>query len=115
MELISQKVTHIRFGEGYVVSITENRIGIHFSDPIGQKLFIFPDSFVQYLWMHDSKVQEYVINQYYLNQKEMEAEKQRKLDLQREEEEREAAADVARITASRKEAASKRRTSRNKK
>ncbi|UNK19377.1 hypothetical protein MNQ98_04910 [Paenibacillus sp. N3/727] len=115
MELISQKVTHIRFGEGCVVSKTENRIGIHFSDPIGQKLFIFPDAFVQYLRMHDPKAQEYVINQYYRNQKEMEAEKQRKLHLQREEEEREAAADAARITANRKKAASKRRTSGNKK
>ncbi|NUU74332.1 hypothetical protein [Paenibacillus xylanilyticus] len=114
MELISQKVMHVRFGEGCVVSKTENRIGIHFSDPIGQKVFIFPDAFVQYLWMHDPNVQEYVISQYYQKQKEIEAEKQRNLQLQKEEEEREAATAAARKTASRKEAALKRRNSRYK-
>lgn len=71
MELISQKVTHIRFGEGFIVNKTDNRIGIHFSDPIGLKVFVFPDAFVQYLWMEDHNVQEYVINQYYQNQRKL--------------------------------------------
>ncbi|WP_336765942.1 hypothetical protein [Paenibacillus sp. USHLN196] len=109
MELISQKVTHIRFGEGFIVNKTDNRISIHFSDPIGLKVFVFPDAFVQYLWMEDHNVQEYVINQYYQSQKEIEAEKQRQHQLQKEEEERQMAAEMASKATTRKAAALKRK------
>ncbi|OAB42496.1 hypothetical protein [Paenibacillus glacialis] len=104
MELISQKVMHIRFGEGFVVSNTDNRIDVQFAEPLGQKGFTFPDAFVQHLWMHDPAVQEFVIAQYYQNQKQIEAEKQR------QEEEREVAAEAARELA-----ASKRKSSTKKK
>ncbi|MBT2765050.1 hypothetical protein [Paenibacillus sp. ISL-20] len=104
MDLISQKVEHIRFGEGFVVSNTDNRIDIEFTEPIGQKGFIYPDAFVHYLWMQDSDIQEYVISQYYQNQKQIEAVKQR----QKEDQEL-AAASARELVASKKKPSAKRK------
>ncbi|WP_339224098.1 hypothetical protein [Paenibacillus sp. FSL H8-0332] len=110
MELIGLKVMHIRFGEGEIVSNTENRVDIHFVELKEKKGFIYPDAFVQYLWIQESEIQEFIVSKYYDNQKEIVLEKQRQMQLKIEENKRELAK-----TEARKSAASKRKSSTRKK
>lgn len=54
MNLKNQKVTHERFGDGIIVDYTDDRIVIDF--PSGEKKFVYPDVFGQFLTLNNKKV-----------------------------------------------------------
>jgi hypothetical protein len=51
MDLIGKQVIHKSFGDGIVVGSTDSHIEVHFSE--GNKTFVFPDAFSEYLIMVD--------------------------------------------------------------
>lgn len=75
MKLLGQEVKHKKFGRGVIVEQQENKVAIAFKE--GQKLFVFPDAFQQYLVICDTKLKKEieVLNQQ--RQKEIQAEKQK--------------------------------------
>lgn len=53
IELVNKRVTHKVFGEGIVVKYDDSYIEVDF--PVGNKTFIFPDTFEKYLTLVDRK------------------------------------------------------------
>ncbi|WP_068497816.1 hypothetical protein [Paenibacillus kribbensis] len=105
MNLISKEVTHITFGTGRIIFMTEKRLDVHFAESIGPKAFVYPDAFGSYLQMNDSNAQAFVFEEYMKKKEQIEAEKQKLEQLCKEnEEERVRAATVkaARTTAKKK-------------
>ena len=86
MNLINEQVTHNSFGKGNVVSNTESHIEVHFSS--GNKKFIFPDAFGTYLTLLNQKASDSIKvllqkREDEHNQKELETEKERTLEIEK--------------------------------
>jgi hypothetical protein len=58
MQLDGKAIMHKTFGMGTVTSVTDNTVTISF--PQGEKKFLYPDAFVQFLKLKDKKTQEQV-------------------------------------------------------
>lgn len=56
MQLIGQAIRHKTFGKGIVTGLDEDVLTVCFSD--GNKKFIYPDAFSQYLTLRNSAMQE---------------------------------------------------------
>lgn len=59
MELIGEKIYHKTFGNGTVLSLSDNKIVVEFSS--GAKPFIFPDAFERFLTCEDINLQNAII------------------------------------------------------
>ena len=57
MNILNEKVEHIKFGTGVVMQIDDNRICVQFQDSVGIKMFIYPDAFEKFLKAEDPTVQ----------------------------------------------------------
>lgn len=56
MNLLGQVVVHNKFGNGVITGLAENKITVCFEE--SQKLFLYPDAFLQYLTLKNSKLQQ---------------------------------------------------------
>jgi hypothetical protein len=89
LKLIHETVVHPTFGTGKIVSIDESRVDIWFTEPTGQKAFVYPDAFGQHLHMSDPDAQSFVLAEYAKKKQEhLAVEKQRVEQLRREEADR---------------------------
>ncbi|WNS40855.1 hypothetical protein [Paenibacillus sp. MMS20-IR301] len=57
MNLNHSQVEHIKYGTGTVVSHAEERITVGFAGVAGEKSFLYPEAFEQYLQVKDPKLQ----------------------------------------------------------
>lgn len=55
MQLIGQAVKHPSFGQGVVTGFAENKVTVEFSQ--GEKKFVYPDAFSQFLTLRDQTMQ----------------------------------------------------------
>lgn len=55
--LIGRAVKHRAFGQGTVTSAAENTVAVRFPD--GEKRFVYPDAFMQYLVFSDGELQKH--------------------------------------------------------
>ncbi|HHU05930.1 MAG TPA: hypothetical protein GXZ65_05555 [Clostridiales bacterium] len=74
MQLLGKAIMHKTFGKGTITAVSDNTVTVSF--PEGEKKFLYPDAFMQFLKLRDKKVQEQV-NQL-LHEKNMEEEAERK-------------------------------------
>lgn len=75
MNIIGQTVEHKKFGVGIVTDQQENKIFISFEQ--GQKQFLFPDAFLEYLQIKDQRMKNEIalLNEY----RKIEKEKEKKI------------------------------------
>ena len=73
MKLLGQEVKHKKYGNGVVVEQQDNKVAVAFQE--GQKLFVFPDAFQQYLVICDAKLKKEIEVLNKQRQKEMQEEK----------------------------------------
>lgn len=79
MNLLRQAVKHKKFGKGVITEIHENRINVCFAE--GEKLFLFPDAFPQYLTLKNDSIQKKMEQ---LNEERLQASQVRKQKLEKE-------------------------------
>ena len=82
MQLIGQAIRHEMFGKGVVTGLNENVLTICFSE--GEKKFIYPDAFEQYLTLKNSEMQDEMEQEL----KERETAEEKRLQAIREKQER---------------------------
>lgn len=56
MNLLGQEVEHNKFGNGVITGLSENKITVCFAEC--QKLFLYPDAFLQHLTLKNDKLQK---------------------------------------------------------
>ncbi len=68
--MMNEKITHTIFGKGAVISIEDNYLTILFDNSkYGEKVFVYPDSFEQFLSFDNSILQEQTSDALKLKQK----------------------------------------------
>ena len=77
MNLLNERVEHIKFGSGIVTEMQDDKIWVQFQDDIGTKLFQYPEAFDKFLKAENLVLADYI-------QVELETKMQR-LELEREE------------------------------
>lgn len=60
MTLINQQITHIRYGEGMVISHENDKMHVRFSANDETKCFIYPDSFEKFLKLKDPAMEKII-------------------------------------------------------
>lgn len=63
MKLLNEKVTHTKFGIGVIKSNENGIIQIYFNESYGEKAFVYPDAFEQYLKLENSALDQQVQNE----------------------------------------------------
>ena len=58
MNVVGKTVTHIKYGNGKIIKIEENKMAVDFKTSV--KTFIYPDSFGQFFTFTDKKAQQYM-------------------------------------------------------
>ncbi|MDO3411635.1 hypothetical protein QWJ34_17870 [Saccharibacillus sp. CPCC 101409] len=58
MEHLNEQVLHASFGTGKIIGAEEDKITVRFDDKTGDKEFMYPEAFEQYLKMQDPSKQE---------------------------------------------------------
>jgi hypothetical protein len=108
MNIVNEKIRHILFGEGKVISQEEGRISIQFHEQYGEKQFIYPDAFEKYLKLYDSDLEMSVLEKLHDKQAQIEEE-----ELQKQQQYEEAAKSKAlenlKLAAKKKKSSSKSR------
>jgi len=61
MNLVSQRVDHIKYGAGVITEVTGDIIRIRFSEQIGIKAFLYPEAFDTFLKAINSEVSGFVL------------------------------------------------------
>ena len=56
MKLIGEVVRHKQFGKGVITDLSDNKISVCFDET--EKLFIYPDAFLQYLTLKNNSIQK---------------------------------------------------------
>ncbi|MBE6022592.1 MAG: hypothetical protein E7231_05055 [Cellulosilyticum sp.] len=79
MNLLRQAVKHKKFGKGVITEVSENKITVCFAE--GQKLFLIPDAFPQYLTLKDNSIQKKMET---LNEERLQATKVRERIIEKE-------------------------------
>ncbi len=69
LNIVNKQIKHTVFGEGKVISQSESKLSIEFSEKYGTKGFVYPDAFEKYLKLADDKAQASVMDD--LHRKEM--------------------------------------------
>lgn len=85
MIILNEIVEHIKFGSGVITELNGPKILVKFQDDIGTKMFLYPEAFESFLKAVNLKVENYVLEELHIKQK------QEQIELERKEEEREAA------------------------
>lgn len=70
MQLLGQPVHHITFGKGTITGVSPTIVTVNF--PQGEKHFIYPEAFIDYLTLKDANKQEQIHNAYHRRLKEEE-------------------------------------------
>lgn len=78
MNIVNERVKHILFGEGKVISQEDGRISIQFCEQYGEKQFLYPDAFENYLKLYDSDMEMSVLEELHNKQAQIEMEKLQK-------------------------------------
>ncbi|MDD3369496.1 MAG: hypothetical protein PHP50_11540 [Lachnospiraceae bacterium] len=73
MELIGKKVTHKKFGAGKIMEINENKMKVSFKEDI--KIFLFPDSFQNFLTIENKDAKDFITQKQDANDLELETKK----------------------------------------
>jgi hypothetical protein len=78
MNIISEKVSHRKYGEGKITEQSETAITVEFCGEYGAKQFIYPFAFETFLELDNSAAQENIINEILkIREKTAEEQKQR--------------------------------------
>ncbi len=56
--LVNEYVEHKKFGRGLITNEEKGKITVDFDSQIGNKIFLFPDAFEQFLEFEDKSLQE---------------------------------------------------------
>ena len=62
LNIVNKQIKHTVFGEGKVISQSESKLSIEFSEKYGTKGFVYPDAFEKYLKLADDKAQASVMD-----------------------------------------------------
>lgn len=84
MRIVNERIQHIVFGEGTIISHVDDRLSIQFSERYGIKQFFYPDAFEKYLRMNNPDLEFSVLKDLHDKQLRIEAER---LRIEQEEEE----------------------------
>lgn len=92
MNLLNEKAKHTKFGTGVIKSLENDVIRIQFDEAIGEKAFVYPDSFEKFLKIENASLKKEIKNDLKarMEQKELEKERQRMESERQEKERREA-------------------------
>ena len=60
MCLTGERVSHARFGRGQIMGRENGYVRVRFDAPYGEKLFVYPDSFADFLTMDSVEKEEEV-------------------------------------------------------
>lgn len=58
MQLLGKAIVHKTFGKGTITAVSDNTVTVSFSE--GEKKFLYPDAFMQFLKLKDKSAQEQV-------------------------------------------------------
>lgn len=67
MNIMNERINHITFGEGTVISQNKSIIAVEFNEQYGVKQFLYPDAFEEFLKLSNSDMEVSVIGE--LNEK----------------------------------------------
>lgn len=79
MDIINEKIKHITYGDGQVISQKAEILSIQFSEQHGVKNFLYPDAFAKYLKPYNANIEVSILKDLQAKQAFIESEKQRKL------------------------------------
>lgn len=89
INLLNEKVKHVKYGLGLIVCEMDNKVDIQFDSLESKKCFVFPDAFEQFLMLENQDLQKECMEIYRLkkeqNLKEVE---EKKLIMEQKEQER---------------------------
>jgi hypothetical protein len=85
MNIVNEKVEHVKFGFGVITEEKNNKIWVQFQDEIKTKAFLYPDIFEVFLKAVNPTVEKDVLEELRRKQEQIE------LELEQKEKEREAA------------------------
>ena len=60
---MNNKIRHTDFGDGMVVNQEADRITVRFSEQYGEKKFVYPNAFSQYLKLYDADLEAIVMKE----------------------------------------------------
>lgn len=89
IQLINKQVEHSTYGTGTVLTHSADRITVRFAGVTGEKGFLYPDAFGQYLSSTDPAVQQHIQDEMQIRAAQAEADKLRR--------EQERQAEIARL------------------
>ncbi|MNB77712.1 hypothetical protein D3C75_244010 [compost metagenome] len=102
-QLLNKQVEHSTYGTGTVVTHSTDRITVSFAGEAGEKGFVYPDAFGQYLTSTDPAVQQRIEDELRVRAEQAEADKLRR--------EQERQAEIARLAEAQLAAKSSKRKS----
>jgi len=77
MDLVNERVEHIKFGIGIITEANNHKIAVQFQDETGTKLFLYPEAFERFLKSVNPAVQDNVMKECRRKQKQIELERKR--------------------------------------
>jgi hypothetical protein len=107
MNIVTEQITHLLYGDGKIISQEKNILSIQFSEQYGIKKFLYPDAFEKYLKLFNSDIEMSVLKDLNDKQGEIKAEKLQKQKEYEEEAERKALAKIKLSSPKKKKASSK--------
>lgn len=84
MELLQKQITHKTFGSGVIIEMTDDTITVLFADEIGEKRFLYPEAFEQFLVMDEVNMQNAVNHDLIIKLKENEEERLNEVESKQE-------------------------------
>lgn len=77
MDLVNERVEHIKFGIGVIIEADDHKIAVQFQDMIGAKSFPYPETFERFLKALNPAVQDNAMDECRRKQQQIELERQR--------------------------------------
>lgn len=78
MNLVNENVEHIKFGLGVITKLSGNKIWVEFQDPIGIKIFLYPEAFEKFLKVLNPAVEHNVLEELRRKQEQVRLEEEQK-------------------------------------
>lgn len=85
MNIVNEKVEHIKFGLGIITEAEDCKIWVRFQNEIEEKLFLYPEVFENFLKAVNSTVKEYVLEELCKKQEQIEMQQKEREDAELEE------------------------------